>query len=105
MVLASLMVGCAELVRGPSLEPAHPDCQFPPDTALAFSGEATLEDAGLGGSAEDAVGTLYVTAEPIRIPQMDSNDLIRRFCIIYPETESGLAQVSGLAPDDWLPPD
>ncbi len=104
-VIGIWLTACGGVVPGPSLEPAHPDCQFPAGTGLAFSGTATLEGAGLGGGPVDAdVGQLYVTADPIRIPEMDQNDLIRRFCIIYPESEGGLSQVSGLVPDDWTAP-
>ena len=105
IVLSAVLIGCGTLPP-PSFAQPPPECNFPDDTKLSFGGTASLAEAGLspGGGTADIAGELFVTAEPITIPEVGSNDPLRRFCIVY-GGDAAISQMNGLVPDDWVPPD
>ena len=112
----SLAAGAITLVCSgcglvPTPEPSFPVppriCEFPIGTELAFAGEWTLEEAGLIGGLpqhREAVGQLYVTAEPIA--NMSDPGPKRRFCMTYPppHVEGGPLLTLGSVPSAWRPP-
>jgi hypothetical protein len=117
MLMRSLAAGtvtlaCSGCALVPTPEPSFPVppriCEFPLRAELAFAGEWTLEEAGLIGGLpqhRQAVGQLYVTAEPI--PNMsDPGPDKRRFCMIYPppHVEGGPLLTLGSVHSGWRPP-
>jgi hypothetical protein len=104
VVVGLVTAGCAALPRNE----APASCEFPPGTALAFAGEASLDDAGLApedAPGRDRRGDLYVTVEVIKVAYDRGSDR-RRFCLVYPsETDQPSGDMAfGPVPHDWAPP-
>jgi hypothetical protein len=87
-------------------------CGFPEDAPLAFAGDASLAELGLGvgdgGAVTDAtIGMIYVTRDPVpftgSIPMTPNGPAdvpdFRQYCADYGDVMS-----LGGVPDDWTPP-
>ena len=99
------------LVTAPEPSPLDvPDqCGYRSDVELAYTGETTLEQAGLAMDQDHLQprdrqlrGELYVTAGPAPFLSAPRDSELRGFCMIYPG--GGLQMVQGLVPEDWEPP-
>lgn len=101
-----MTVGCGWL-SGPE---APSTCQFPDGAPLAFAGEATLNELGLGDGSnfDDRIGQIYVSRDPLpftgSIPYVPGDPVVvpdhRQVCALYDDASS----ISSV-PDDWTPPD
>ncbi len=103
VALLAFSAGCALLAPEPSLAEAPADCNFPPDTELAFVGESTLAELGLDGSHADRRARFYVTAGQIDFEMLTDVGVLphRRFCAFMEPSGAGFG---GPVPDDWQPP-
>ena len=89
-----LFIGCDP---APILEEAPLECAFPTGTKLAFAGEASAFELGLGLEHENQRARFYVTAEPVDRGQLAPP--VRMACSLM---ERGRAMWE--VPLDWTPP-
>ena len=120
-VLAMVVAGCSAITTpsatplnslggtaGADVEEALRSCGWPTDTAVGWSGHATLSDLGFSVTAGDVEGLIIVTAQPFTdLPEgyPPQDPPVRWFCAI-PDSpaEIGSDFVFGPVPAGWDAP-
>ena len=109
LAIVMLASACSNLLLAPPTPVPTPpaDCDWALDTELAFAGEASLAELGLGAGNPFANlrGLAYVTAQPVDrggAPQ-------REYCLMVdglpaPPGVEPPAGMTGSVPDGWRPP-
>lgn len=89
--------GTLDPLRPPVIEEAPAECEFPTGTELAFAGEASPFELGLGLENETERTRMYVTAEPVDRGQVGPPE--RMACSL-----AGWGRAWFAVPADWTPP-